>query len=146
MLEQAATLPNEDFNREFGGSFPSLRLTFTHLLESDWIWLNRWKGIPYTAIPQDWDTQTARAIQATWTPIQQETQQILSPMLENEPAKLISFTTKKGDAYAMPLWQLTSHIMNHGTYHRGQIANLIRMLNVKPVGTNLFLFFLQQGA
>ena len=37
-----------------------------------------------------------------------------------------------------PRWQVFRHIVNHGTYHRGQIANMLRQLGVKPPSTDLF--------
>ena len=38
-------------------------------------------------------------------------------------------------AYAhegVPIWQMLAHVVNHGTYHRGQITTMLRQLGVAP--------------
>lgn len=30
------------------------------------------------------------------------------------------------------LWQMLQHVVNHGTYHRGQIATMLRQMDAAP--------------
>ena len=39
-----ATLTEEQFTRDLGSSFPSVRDTLVHLLSSGWFWHERWQG------------------------------------------------------------------------------------------------------
>jgi uncharacterized damage-inducible protein DinB len=32
------------------------------------------------------------------------------------------------------------HVANHSTYHRGQVATLLRQLGARPVSTDLLVF------
>ena len=137
--EQIKSLPNELFSRELGGSFPSIQLTLQHLLASDWIWLHRWKGIPIIDIPSDWQTDSAPALVAIWLPIQEQIETIIRD-LANNPEKEIQFTTGSGATYSLPFLDTVIHSTNHGTYHRGQIVNMIRMLGEKPVNTDYFIY------
>jgi uncharacterized damage-inducible protein DinB len=139
LVEQAIQFSNDQFTKELGGSFPSLRLTFLHLLETDWLWMHRWKGIPLVEIPKDWSTTNARSITAIWTPIQDQMEET-AQALPTTPNKELVFTTRKGDTYRMPFSDLVMHVTNHGTYHRGQIVNMIRQLGAKPVSTDYFIF------
>ncbi|GAB4016748.1 DinB family protein [Spirosoma koreense] len=141
MLTQAAMLSAAEFNKELGGSFPSIRLTTTHLLISDWLWLNRWQGNPIVPIPSDWDTTTADSIEALWIPIQYAMEQRIQTLLAGGDEQVIIFTTLKGSTFELPLWQTINHVVNHGTYHRGQLANMVRMQGHTPVNTDMFLFF-----
>lgn len=139
ILEQVQTFPQETFTKEVGGSFPSIHLTLRHLLESDWIWFNRWKGLPYLLLPSDWDTNTAESIAQRWLPIQEESRLLMAERLKDENAD-IHFTTKRGAAYRMKVTDVAIHITNHGTYHRGQIVNMIRILGEQPVNTDYFIY------
>ena len=38
---------------------------------------------------------------------------------------------------AVVRWMVFRHIVNHASYHRGQIANMLRQLGVKPPSTDL---------
>jgi uncharacterized damage-inducible protein DinB len=33
---------------------------------------------------------------------------------------------------ASPLWQMLQHVVNHATYHRGQVTTLLRQLGATP--------------
>ena len=53
--------------------------------------------------------------------------------------EVFTFRNIAGIQMTKPRWQVFRHIVNHGTYHRGQIANMLRQLGVKPPSTNLFV-------
>ena len=43
--------------------------------------------------------------------------------------------------YQNSVWLSLQHLANHGTYHRGQVATLLRQLGVKPILTDLIHFY-----
>ena len=133
---QVETLAQDIFEKNFGGSFGSMKATLVHVLESDWLWLNRWKGIPLSNVP-DWQADTAGAITATWSPIQDEMAEICR---QRADATNVEFLTRKGVPYVMRLGDVITHISHHGSYHRGQLANMIRQAGLNPVGTDYFIF------
>jgi uncharacterized damage-inducible protein DinB len=51
-----------------------------------------------------------------------------------------------GVPQAEPLWQMLQHLVNHGTYHRGQIATMLRQLRAKPLSTDLIAFYRERAA
>ena len=44
VMRACATIPPDDFVRELGASYGSLRGTLAHMMWSEWIWLERWHG------------------------------------------------------------------------------------------------------
>ena len=44
-----------------------------------------------------------------------------------------------------PLWQMLQHLVNHGSYHRGQVATLLRQLGAKPNSTDLIGYYRELG-
>ena len=42
--------------------------------------------------------------------------------------------------------QSLQHVVNHGTYHRGQITTMLRQLGATPVSTDLSRFYLDRAA
>ncbi|GAB3489655.1 DinB family protein [Spirosoma knui] len=139
LTEQTTTFATDLFSKKLGGSFPSIQLTLRHLVESDWIWMHRWQGIPYVEVPQTWSTDDAHSIITTWTPIQDQIKERIEALATN-PDEDIVFATKKGDTFRLPFLDTVIHSTNHGSYHRGQIVNMIRMLGEKPVNTDYFIF------
>lgn len=135
--DQLTVLTNEMLEKEFGGSFPSMRLTVLHLLQADYRWLHRLKGTPSIEVPAVWQTTDTKTLLTTWLTVQDQLVEQVKTFQTNEP---IHFTTAKGDRYELPLREVITHVVNHATYHRGQLVTMLRMAGVKPVSTDYFLF------
>jgi uncharacterized damage-inducible protein DinB len=39
----------------------------------------------------------------------------------------------RGNPHAQPAWQMIMHALNHGTYHRGQVVTMMRVLELEDV-------------
>jgi uncharacterized damage-inducible protein DinB len=130
------TFSNDLFDKSVGGSFGSLKATIVHLFESDWLWLNRWKGIPLADVPK-WDYDDAASINKLWYPIQDE---MLAVAKEIKPEQAIHFITRKGASHTLSFEDIVMHVTNHGSYHRGQLTHIVRELGQKPVSTDYFIF------
>jgi len=141
ILTQLESLPATLLDKPLGGSFGSIKATLVHLLLSDWLWLNRWKGIPLADIPE-WPLNNLNEIKHRWGSIQDEMLAI-AHTLANDPEKNIEFITRKGAHHTLPWADIVVHVVNHGTYHRGQITHMLRTAGEQPVGTDYFLFCVQ---
>ena len=52
----------------------------------------------------------------------------------------------KGEEITLPLVCSLQHLVNHNTYHRGQVTSLLRQLDRTPLGTDLFLFYVESDS
>ncbi len=139
--EAMAPVSPEQFARAIGGSYGSLRGTVAHLVSSEWVWLRRWKGTSPTAPPFRDDELTLGNLDATWRPIERETQVFIEALTPGDAERMISYLTTRGQPFAEPLWQQLQHMVNHSSYHRGQIVTLLRQLGAEPLGTDLIAFY-----
>lgn len=46
--------------------------------------------------------------------------------------KVLPYKTLDGQDASSPLWQMLQHVVNHGSYHRGQVTTLLRQLDAAP--------------
>ena len=60
--------------------------------------------------------------------------------------RVYEYKTTEGVPYASPAWQMLQHVVNHGTYHRGQIATMLRQLGNKSQSTDMIVFYRQRAA
>ena len=144
LLEAAGTLSVEDFGRDLGSSFPSVRATLAHLLSADWIWLERWRGTSPTAGP-DWDAGTHAVLAVRWTELERAQKAFLDALDDADLDRDVSYRALNGAPHRNPLGELCRHLVNHGTYHRGQVATLLRQLGVKPPQTDLILYYRERA-
>jgi uncharacterized damage-inducible protein DinB len=141
VLQQLSIVPAEDWNKDTGGSFSSLKTLYQHLLEADYRWLQRWKGIPFAEIPKGFVVYGYSDLSAIWLPQLDEMVTVAKQFLTTNALEPVNFVTAKGLNVTQPFWQTLYQVVNHGTYHRGQVTNMLRILNHQPVTTDIFLFF-----
>ena len=136
LLDPCAELSPAQYTLELGGSFPSLQLTIAHLAGAAKLWSLRLGGLPYSGLPPSAeiaDVATAKARLAEAYAIFEA----VAPEWEAARLELFTFRNIAGVEITKPRWQIFRHIVNHGSYHRGQIANMLRQLGVKPPSTDL---------
>ena len=139
-LEGASAVSSADFTKEIGGSFASLRGTLAHMYGAEWIWLERWRGNSPRALPFALDFPDVPAIRLRWQDVERGQTEFLDAIDPERLGEVISYVNLKGDTFAYPLRRMLQHVVNHATYHRGQITTLLRQLGATPLSTDLLLY------
>jgi uncharacterized damage-inducible protein DinB len=52
---------------------------------------------------------------------------------------MISYQNTKGEAYQNTIKDIMFHIINHSSYHRGQVMMLVRNAGLEPIPTDYIL-------
>ena len=50
-----------------------------------------------------------------------------------------------GSEHRNHLWELLLHIVNHSTYHRGQITTMLRQLGARTIATDITRWYREQA-
>lgn len=147
MLDALAPLTDEEFRRDLKNSHPSIRDTVLHVMGSEWVWLSRWLGSSPRARPAEWDAYGLPQIRTEWDALADAIASFVGQLTDADLDREIHYNNFKGAACQNPLWQLLRHMVNHSSYHRGQVTTMLRQLGHTPVATDLVLYYrLQQAA
>ena len=49
-----------------------------------------------------------------------------------------------GRTFTLPRWAILRHIVNHSTYHRGQVASKLKRFGIEPPNTDFFFWVIEQ--
>jgi uncharacterized damage-inducible protein DinB len=140
-LASVASLSAEEFTREMGNSFASVRDTLAHILGAEWIWLERWLGrFPKALLPAS-DFPTVETLRRRWDTVRQDYDRFLQTLTPDRLQQPLSYLNRAGEPFTYPLWQQMAHVVNHSTYHRGQITTLLRQLRAEPQSTDLLDYY-----
>jgi uncharacterized damage-inducible protein DinB len=139
-LQAASTVSPEDFTKEVGGSFASLRGTLAHMYGAEWIWLQRWQGTSPRQLPFALDFPDVETIRSRWQDVEREQKKFLDALDAGRLTQVVSYVNLKGETFAYPLGRMLQHVVNHSTYHRGQVATILRQLKATPLSTDLLLY------
>jgi uncharacterized damage-inducible protein DinB len=113
--------------------------TLTHLVESERVWLARWLGKP--AQRNETAAPTLDALKSAWEKVAAETARFVGKLTEEKMSADLQYANSKGEKFAQPLVQSLQHVVNHSTYHRGQVASMMRQVGAEPTNTDLITFY-----
>jgi len=142
MLEAVEALSAEQFTQELGGSFGSVRNTVVHTLSAECIWLLRWKRETPAGMLTAESFPDLASVRKAWSDQEASLRGYFDGLDEQGIQKVIPYKTLAGVESASPLWQMLQHVVNHASYHRGQVTNFLRQLGAAPPkGTDLITFY-----
>jgi uncharacterized damage-inducible protein DinB len=137
----------EDLTRDAGVSFGSVLGTLSHTLGSQRLWLSRFLGNPLTTRPGSDDYPDLQAWIAGWEESASQIEAFLAGLSDEQlTAPLTWASIPDGAVYTLPLWQAVIHLVNHTTYHRGQVVSLLRQMGYPVPHTDLIVFFNERAA
>jgi uncharacterized damage-inducible protein DinB len=146
MLAAVALLTPEQFTRDMGNSFRSVRDTVAHIYAADWIWCRRWQGDAPAALPGSEGFPDVDSIRAAWTELEGEVRQLVAGLDDEGAARVTEYRLFNGQPRTSPFWQMLQHVVNHGSYHRGQVTTLLRQLGAAPPKSlDLIAFYRERG-
>jgi uncharacterized damage-inducible protein DinB len=150
VLQAVSALSAEQFTRDLGGSFRSVRDTLVHIIGGEWIWLAYWKEPSHSSASLT-DLRTRRdalfnpdafpnvaAVHSKWAEVEREQVEFVNRVTNESLEKTLPFRTTQ-----IRLAHLMQHLANHSTYHRGQVALMMRQLDADPLATDFHVFLME---
>ena len=132
VLDAAAKLTPEQFERELGGSFKSVRATLVHIYWADWAWYQMWHGaFPAEALATD-ELRDVESIRRAWRELESKARAFVKAQSGTDAHRVLEYRRLDGSVGAFPFAHMVQHLVNHGSYHRGQLTMLLRQLGVEP--------------
>jgi len=145
-LDAAEKLDPAAFVKDLKNSFPSVRDTLAHILGAEWIWLRRWKGESPAKLIVAAEFPTAASLRERFQAVDKERVAFLASVSEERLQQPFDYKDLAGNSLRLPFVQSMQHVVNHGTYHRGQITTMLRQLGATPIGTDMSRFYLDRAA
>lgn len=154
LINRLKELPNYEtiINEQIQSVFPSIKDTFAHMYITDQVWLHILHGKSMNEAIQDREILR--------TQIENKSLYELEKMFENMVNQYKDFLNTIQDVNAVfvienpyagkletSILELVQHVVNHGTYHRGNITAMIRQLGHSSTMTDfvLYLHMVQKG-
>lgn len=132
MFEALEPLTPDQVNRDMGSSFKSIRETVTHIYAAELAWYSRWEGNSPTALlPSDQFSDLA-AVRRAWSEHETKMRAFVDSLGDAGIARVFEYTLLTGQSGSSPFWQMLQHVVNHASYHRGQVTTMLRQLGAQP--------------
>ena len=147
VLDAAEKLTPEQFTRDLGSSFKSVRDTLVHTYSAEWAWHSRWRGVSPTSLLPPEDFPDVETIRSHWAELEKNVCGFLADLGDAGITRVIEFKLLSGQPGASPFWQMLQHMVNHASYHRGQVTTMLRQLGAAPAKSmDMIGFYREQRA
>lgn len=150
VLRAAMALTQEQFTRDLGGSSRSVRDVLVHIIGGGWGWLRFLKEQSHGPdfLNDLWAKHDAlfnpeafpdrESVRAKWREVETQLAEFVNPLTDEALEKQFPIRTTQ-----VTLGHLMQHLANHSTYHRGQIAMMLRQLGMQPLQTDFHVFLVE---
>ena len=141
LVNAACQLTSEELSRDFQTADHSVLGTLVHVYAADRIWLGRIQGKPPAKfIDPERDMQLS-VLKNDWPALLERWKEWAAGLTDDGMRSTISYKDLKGNPYQTPLWQITLHVVNHGTHHRGQVSGFLRAMGHTPPPLDLIFYY-----
>lgn len=145
-LDAVERIAPEDFRRNLGSSFGSIRDTLAHVVSAEWVWCSRWEGhFPTEHLPAD-DFETVGDVRSRWLKEEARVRRFVAGLGPEDIHRVMEYRFFDGETMRVVFWHMLQHVVNHATYHRGQVTTMLRQLGADPPrNQGLIGFYLEQA-
>jgi uncharacterized damage-inducible protein DinB len=143
VVEACRTLTPQQYTQEPVPGWTSVRATLVHLADATWIWARRIEGETVAARASEDGVPTLDDAARLLVRGHEAFDRLLTTLTPERLAAAWSYRNFEGKELTLPLWAVLRHVVNHATYHRGQIAAKFGRLGVAPPKTDLVVWAIE---
>lgn len=141
IFDGAASIPEDQYRRDLKSSHGGIHGTLAHLVWAEQLWLARWRGSPNPAVPQGQDLRSLAEVRERWEAVEADRNAWLRDFTDARLADTVRVQPTTGGEFVHRFRDMFRHLVNHSSYHRGQVVTLLRQLGHRPPSTDLILFY-----
>src|SRR5436190_825223 len=128
-----SNLPVEKQMAEIPSSFNSLYKTVLHMWDAESIWWQRLKLQERINRPSENNFEGFKDAANGLLSQSRQWEEWVSSASELSLDHVFQYYTNKKELIKMPVYQMLLHVFNHGTFHRGQLVNMLRQLGEEKI-------------
>ena len=142
VLEVCSSLTGEQLGRDSGASHASVLQTLCHIHDGERVWLRRLVEIDNDRLPSGASPEHSfEFLVQAWPKLWEGYRRWLEAASEDDLSCEISTILPDGGLFRVPRWQIVLHVINHTSFHRGQIVTMLRGFGVQPPNTDLTAYY-----
>lgn len=126
VIQWLEEITDEQWGRMHTSSFSSIRETAIHITSAEKIWIDFWNHSPDAVYLSSEFKGSKDDLLATWKRASEGMKRFVTDFPEECFSDHVIFRYPRGGEGKMSYWQSFAHVVNHSTYHRGQLVTLLR--------------------
>lgn len=145
ILDAVAPMPPHSYMKDMKSSHGSIHATLVHMVDAEKTWCARMAGEPEPELVTPEEVTSFEELRTLWEKVGFEMAKLLGTMTDRKLQTRFKAPSPRGKTFTHTYWQVIQHVVDHSTYHRGQVITLMRQLGVVPPNTGLIAFYRELG-
>jgi uncharacterized damage-inducible protein DinB len=139
LLDAINQLPEEKQKQKVPSSFKTLYTTLLHMYDAESIWWQRMKLQERVSIPSENFGGDLKELASSLLHQNRQWNEWIANANAHQLEHVFHYQNSKKEQFRQPIYQMLIHVFNHGTYHRGQLVNILRQLGVEKIPRTDFI-------
>jgi len=141
-IEWLNQIDDEQWNHVIISSFSSVKKTAVHIASAEKIWIDFWENAPDPVYLSTEFKGTKDDLIEIWRGVSAGVKKFIEQFPEENYLQQVGFIKPGGEKGRMEFSQTFPHMINHSTYHRGQLVTLLHQAGfTKFSSTDLFTYY-----
>jgi uncharacterized damage-inducible protein DinB len=140
VFEAAAKLSPEELALDRQNSFGGILDTLEHIFRADRIWLKRFLGEPQAIFHPAGETLGMDALRQQWPAIGADFAAWVRAQDDSRLEEKLYWRNIRGEDKEEKIYKILLHVVNHGSYHRGQVITMIKQAGGEVPSTDLVYY------
>ncbi|MBZ5202772.1 DinB family protein [Planomicrobium chinense] len=138
-LRHVQMLGEDLYRREGQNSFASIEKTMEHVIGVEKLWLMRMAATEDPTF-EYFDVETTEKAIEAFMLLHAEMELYMSALTEEQWQEKLKFKNMRGDEFENSREEMLFTVINHGTYHRGQVTSFLRQFGKEGIALD-YLYF-----
>lgn len=126
-------------------SFPSIAKTLLHIWDAELVWLKRMQGTSLNVFPSTSFKGDKQELLRGFVDSSKSFLTFIESQGNDFLAKSYSYKNMKGDEFTDVVEDTLYHVVNHGTYHRGQVTTMLREAGITNLVSTDLIHYLRSA-
>ena len=143
MLDSCRKLSVEQYAAEPVPGWSSVRSTVHHIAIVTEGWLRGLAADPDESVPTEMELPTVDDAERLLERAYRRFDELLPSLTSERLATPVTYR-RRGRTATLPPWALLRHVVNHTTYHRGQVASKLKRFGIQQAETDFVFWVFEQ--
>lgn len=144
VIDACRKLSDADYKREPVPGWASTHTTMVHIAAGTDAWSRRFEAEDVTSLVKVDQVPSLDAVAQLLEVAYGRIDRLLAVLTFEGLTEVRTFLNSKREAKRFPMWAALRHVVNHATYHRGQVASKLKLLGVEPPITDFAAWAFEQ--
>ncbi len=141
----ARSVSDEKYYLDQSISVGSLHKMLVHCMAAEWLWLCRFRGESPARVEDHTDFPTRMDVEQRWPLVHAALIDFIGRQSQTALNLNVTYHDTRNETHTLPLRDMILHVIDHGSYHRGQINTMIKRAGGAPAAVSYRLWAIDRA-